>query len=126
MEYFLLAFKKYAVFTGRARRKEYWMFVLFQILIGIAAIVLDSVLGTSIDSVGSGYLSLLASLIFIIPGLAVAVRRLHDVEKSGWFLLIGFIPVIGAIWLLVLFCTEGTRGENKYGPDPKSQEVLAY
>ncbi len=102
------------------------MFVLFQILIGIAAIVLDSVLGTSIDSVGSGYLSLLASLIFIIPGLAVAVRRLHDVEKSGWFLLIGFIPVIGAIWLLVLFCTEGTRGENKYGPDPKSQEVLAY
>lgn len=125
MEYFLQAFKKYAVFTGRARRKEYWMFVLFQMIFAIIAMVLDHLLGTEVQF-GSGILYALVSLGLFIPGLAVTVRRLHDVNKSGWFFLIVLIPLIGAIWLLVLDCTEGTLGENKYGPDPKSEEILAY
>lgn len=124
MEYFLYALKNYAVFSGRARRKEYWMFVLFQILFGLAAMVMDYLLGTSYDGGSGGIIYSLFSLALLIPGLAVAVRRLHDVRKSGWFMLIALIPLVGIIWLLVLDCTEGTRGNNEYGPDPKG--VLAY
>ena len=125
MDYFLYSLKNYALFTGRARRKEYWMFVLFQILILVAAIVLDRLLGTDMGTGGGGAIYLLCSLGLLIPGLAVSVRRLHDVGKSGWFLLIIFIPLAGAIWLLVLQCTEGTHSDNQYGPDPKAA-ALAY
>ncbi|UOQ53678.1 DUF805 domain-containing protein [Hymenobacter cellulosivorans] len=124
MEYFLLALRKYADFSGRARRKEYWMFILFQILASIAAGIVDGVLGTGFEY-GSGMISVLVSLGLFLPGLAVGVRRLHDVNKSGWFWLIVFIPLVGAIWLLVLACTEGTRGPNQYGPDPKGS-ALAF
>jgi uncharacterized membrane protein YhaH (DUF805 family) len=124
MEYFLQALRKYAEFSGRARRKEYWMFVLFQILAGIAAGIVDGIFGTGFQY-GSGIVSLLVSLGLLLPGLAVSVRRMHDVNKSGWFILIGLIPIIGWIWILVLACTEGTRGENEYGPDPKGS-VLAF
>ncbi|MDO7850613.1 DUF805 domain-containing protein [Hymenobacter convexus] len=124
MDYFLLALKKYAVFSGRARRKEYWMFVLFQFLLSIAAAVIDGMMGSSVG-VGTGVLSILLGLALLVPGLAVSVRRLHDVNKSGWFLLIALVPLVGAIWLLVLDVTEGTRGDNDYGPDPKAME-LAY
>ncbi|UOQ72851.1 DUF805 domain-containing protein [Hymenobacter cellulosilyticus] len=122
MEYFLQALRKYAVFTGRARRKEYWMFVLFQVLIGIAAAIVDGILGTGFEY-GSGMVSALVTLGLFLPGLALGVRRLHDVNKSGWFWLIVFIPLVGAIWLLVLACTEGTQGPNQYGPDPKGSAV---
>lgn len=123
MEYFLHALKNYAMFSGRARRKEYWMFILFQILFGVAAFILDNLLGTTIGG-SSGVIYSLYSLALLIPGLAVAVRRLHDVGKSGWFMLIILIPLVGVVWLLVLECTEGTPGDNEYGPDPKA--VLAY
>nr|WP_302052016.1 DUF805 domain-containing protein [Hymenobacter sp. BRD128] len=83
---------------------------------------LDAVIDPSPDGVGLLYG--LYSLALLIPSLAVGVRRLHDVGKSGFFMLIAFVPLVGAIWLLVLFCTEGTRGDNEYGPDPKA--VLAY
>ena len=96
------------------------MFVLFNILVSIAAGIADYVFFGS----GSGVVSSLYSLAVLVPSLAAGVRRLHDVGKSGWFTLIIFVPLVGAIWLLVLYCTEGTDGTNEYGPDPKA--VFAY
>jgi uncharacterized membrane protein YhaH (DUF805 family) len=121
MEYFLQALRNYAVFSGRARRKEYWMFVLFNFLFSLVAGVADYVL----TGAGSGAISGLYALAVLIPSLAVGVSRLHDVGKSGWFTLIILVPLVGVIWLLVLDCTEGTRGDNEYGPDPKGG-VLAF
>lgn len=127
MKYYLKVLRNYFVFTGRARRSEYWYFVLFNIIFAIAAMITDNILGTTftINTVNGaqalpyGYIYLLYSLAVIIPGLAVNVRRLHDVGKSGWFILIGLIPLAGAIWLLVLACTDSIVGVNKYGPNPK-------
>ncbi|WP_426062170.1 DUF805 domain-containing protein [Hymenobacter sp. B1770] len=125
MEQYLQALKKYAVFTGRARRKEYWMFFLFHMLFAFAAAIADNVLGFSIDGIGYGYIYMLYTLAMVIPGISIGVRRLHDIGKSGWFAFIVLIPLIGAIWLLVLACTEGTRDDNEYGPDPKAT-AFAY
>jgi len=102
------------------------MFTLFELIFAIAAIVLDHLLGTDPAGAGAGYIYSLFSLAMIIPGLAVMVRRLHDVNKSGWFFFIVFIPLVGVIWLLVLMCTEGTLGDNEYGSDPKAFEAVAY
>lgn len=123
MNWYLQVLKKYAEFSGRARRKEYWMFALFNIIFLVVAIILDNVLGTAIEGVGYGLFYILYALAVLIPGLAVAVRRLHDVGKSGWMMLIALIPLIGAIWLLVLMVIDSNPGENEYGPNPK--EVLA-
>jgi uncharacterized membrane protein YhaH (DUF805 family) len=123
MNWYLQVLKKYTTFSGRARRQEYWMFVLFNVIFRLVAFGLDNVLGTCFNvcghNVGYGWFYLIYNLAIIIPGIAVCIRRLHDVGKSGWFYLIGLIPLIGAIWLLVLFCTEGQPGDNKYGADPK-------
>lgn len=119
MNWYLEVLKKYAVFNGRARRKEYWMFVLGNLIVAIIASVLDSVLFGS-KTVGLGPLYLIYMLAVLVPGLAVSVRRLHDVGKSGWFILIAFIPIVGPIWLLVLTCMDGQPGENPYGPNPKA------
>ncbi len=111
--------ENYANFNGRARRSEYWYYTLVNIIILIIASILDNALGLTLGALPYGAFYCLYGLAVFIPGLAVAVRRLHDVNKSGWFLLIALIPLVGAIWLLVLFCTEGTKGENQYGADPK-------
>ncbi|MBP6557982.1 MAG: DUF805 domain-containing protein [Flavobacterium sp.] len=113
-------FENYANFNGRARRSEYWYFALMNLIILIIATVLDSALGFNFAPLPYGYLYVLVALASFLPGLAVAVRRLHDVGKSGWFYFIVLIPLVGAIWLLVLFFTEGEQGENKYGADPKA------
>ena len=127
MEYFLHCLRNYAVFSGRARRKEYWMFVLFQLIFAIVVIVADKLFGTTWGDAGDGgILYFLYSLALFVPGLAVSVRRLHDVGKSGWFMFIVLIPLVGAIWLLVLDCTEGTRGDNQYGTDPKAEPEFVY
>ena len=114
----------YANFSGRARRKEYWMFVLVQTIVMIGLMILDSVLGLDFElqgiSLGYGYLYLIGLIVHFIPSLAVLVRRLHDVGKSGWFYFIFLIPIIGVLWLLVLYCTEGQKQDNKWGPDPKA------
>ena len=123
MKWYLKVLKQYADFNGRARRKEYWMFVLFNMIFGIAAIILDNVLGIAVEGVGYGLLYGLYTLVVFIPGLAVVVRRLHDVEKSGWMFFIILIPLIGVIWLLVLMLTDSNPGENKYGPNPKEATV---
>ena len=114
-QYYLDGFKNYATFTGRARRSEYWYFMVFNLLaffcIGFAGRIID-------DSAG-GILAVIYVLASIVPSIALIVRRLHDVGKSGWFYLIGLIPIIGGIWLLVLYCTDSEFGPNQYGPNPK-------
>ncbi|RDC66441.1 DUF805 domain-containing protein [Adhaeribacter pallidiroseus] len=124
MEWFLKVLRNYAVFSGRARRKEYWMFVLFNIIFGIVAMLVDNMFGLTFGKINYGYIYLLYQLVVLIPSLAVAVRRLHDTGKSGWFFFIVLIPIVGAIWILVLLCTEGDAGSNKYGPDPKGSALL--
>ena len=122
MEWFLKVMRQYADFNGRARRKEYWMFYLFSLIFAVTAVILDNVLGIAIEGIGYGPLYLIFALAVMIPNLAVMVRRLHDVNKSGWMFLVALIPIAGAIWLLVLLCTEGDHGDNKYGPNPKNEE----
>lgn len=113
---------KYAVFSGRARRSEFWWFVLFNILVSIVAAILDAALGTGWGS-GSGVISLIVSLALLIPYLAVTVRRLHDTDRSGWWILIGLIPLVGFIVLLIFTVQDGTPGPNKHGPSPKHPEA---
>ncbi|MEP3207621.1 MAG: DUF805 domain-containing protein [Maribacter sp.] len=121
MKWYLKVLKQYADFNGRARRQEYWMFALFNIVIIIALAFLSGMLGSATNSEDLMSLPvLLYYLVIIIPSIAVAVRRLHDQNKSGWYYLVTFIPFIGGIWLLVLMCTEGDSGPNQYGPDPKN------
>jgi len=115
MNWYLKVLKQYADFNRRARRQEYWMFFLFNIVFSMVAGALDAALGTW-GAIGGLY-----TLAILIPSLAVGVRRLHDIGKSGWMLLIAFIPVIGIIWLLILLATDSTSGSNQYGENPKNQ-----
>ena len=120
MEWYLKVMKQYADFNGRARRKEYWMFLLFNIIFALVAMLVDNLLGMRInEQIPYGYLYLLYGLATFIPGIAVGVRRLHDVGKSGWWYLIAFIPLIGGLYLLYLFIQDGTPGSNDYGVNPK-------
>ena len=120
MKWFLKVLNQYADFNGRARRKEYWMFTLIYILFLVAAAVLDNLFGIAFDQIGYGPLYLLLSLGLFIPNLAVSIRRLHDIGKSGWMILVGIIPIVGIIWLIVLFATDSQPDRNEYGPNPKS------
>ena len=119
MSWYLEALKKYAVFSGRARRKEYWYFVLFNIIVAIVLSLIDLLLGTFSSASNIGLLSGIYGLAVIIPTLAVTVRRLHDIDRTGWWILINLIPLIGTIVLLVFEVTPGTPGSNRFGPDPK-------
>lgn len=121
MSDYLDVWRHYASFSGRARRKEYWLFTLFHAVILAAGEMLAAVLYTdgSVFSIAFAWAVGLYLVASIVPTVAVTVRRLHDVDKSGWWYFIGLIPFIGAVWLLILMCTEGTRGPNQFGPDPK-------
>ena len=123
MNWYLKVLKQYADFSGRARRKEYWMFALFNFIFAFVLGLIDGILGLSSSKVGIGLLGGLYSLAVLIPGLAVTVRRLHDVGKSAWMILIVLIPIVGGIWLIVLTVIGGEPGENQYGQDPR--EVTA-
>ncbi|WP_339684581.1 DUF805 domain-containing protein [uncultured Nonlabens sp.] len=123
MNWYLKVLKQYADFSGRARRKEYWMFALFNVIFIASAMILDNVLGLTIGELPYGVFYFLYSLAILIPGLAVYVRRLHDIGKSGWMILIALIPIVGPIWLLVLTLTDSNHGENQYGPNPKEVTV---
>ncbi len=123
MYWYLQVLKNYAGFSGRARRKEYWMFALFNLIFLIVAMILDNVLGTTIEDLPYGLFYFLYALVVLIPSLAVAVRRLHDVGKSGWMILISLIPIVGGIWLLVLMLTDSNPGENEYGVNPKDAQT---
>ncbi len=110
--------KKYAVFDGRARRQEYWMFFLVNIIISIVLNLIGRAIG--LDSVLSG----IYSLALLVPSLAVAVRRLHDTDRSGWWLLIGLIPLVGFIVLIVFLAQDTKPGDNQYGSNPKDETVV--
>ena len=120
MNWFLKAFKQYADFKGRARRKEYWMFHLYCIIFMMLAAIIDGILGYLLKD--AGYFPVISIGYFVailVPSFSVSVRRLHDVSKSGWMYLVNFIPFIGGIWFLVLTVTDSTPGENEYGANPK-------
>ena len=165
MNYMFLPLKRYADFSGRSRRLEFWLWALFNLVVTgvLLGFIMVAVFGsitdlanraaagefanyipsdssysyvelngqyyeipptifvqTIIGAMGiPGILLALYSMAIFIPNLAVAVRRLHDQDKSGWWILIGFVPLIGGIWLLVLYCLDGTPGPNRFGPDPK-------
>ncbi len=123
MDWYIGVLKKYAVFNGRARRKEYWMFVLINFIVSIALGVVDGVLGTLSAETGMGLLGTVYSLAVLIPGIAVSIRRLHDTGRSGWWLLIGLVPLVGAIVLIVFCAMEGHAEENEYGANPKAVEA---
>lgn len=129
MNWYVKVIKQYVDFNGRARRQEYWMFALFSAIILLVLTVIDSVIGTGNITGNSGadgvsfsaHLGLLGgiySLAVLLPGLAVAIRRLHDTDRSGWWVLIA-LSFVGGIVLLVFFVLEGTRGPNRHGADPK-------
>jgi len=122
MNWYLEVLKKYAEFNGRARRKEYWMFFLISTVISIILAVIDSFTGTISEEAGLGLLSGIYALAVLIPGLSVTVRRLHDTDRSGWWILIGLIPVIGGIALLIFMVLDSTPGGNQYGPNPKVEQ----
>jgi uncharacterized membrane protein YhaH (DUF805 family) len=128
MDYMLMPLKRYADFSGRSRRKEYWMFMLGVIIVSILfSIVFVGSLGFSDGEPGAGFGLgaagvVLFSLALVIPSLAVQVRRFHDQDKSGWFVLLNFVPAVGGLIVLVMMCLEGTPGPNRYGPDPKAGE----
>jgi uncharacterized membrane protein YhaH (DUF805 family) len=136
MEWMLMPYRRYADFSGRSRRKEYWMFVLFTVIVYAVCGALIAMGGAfSVDpNTGAPEFGMLAWLGFgllgvfvlanIIPTLAVHVRRFHDQDKSGWFYLLIFIPYAGSIIVLVFMCIEGTKGENRFGSDPKGASNL--
>ena len=109
------ALKKYAEFKGRARRKEYWLFILLYIICYMIAYLIDTVLGTLI------IFTAIVTLGLLIPLISVGVRRLHDTDRSGWWYLLGFVPFANIV-LLIFFFLDGTLGENRFGPDPKGRE----
>lgn len=112
--------KKFTKFSGRSRMSEFWIFTLFNLGFTILAIILDNVTGILLKPVPFGAFFIIYTMLVFLPGLALFVRRMHDVGKSGWFVLLSLIPIIGTVWLLALCITEGNPGENKYGPNPKA------
>lgn len=118
MKWFIAAMKKAFDFSGRSRRKEYWMFILFTFIISIPLTIIDTVLGLEFAE-DMGILSTLFSIILIVPSISVTVRRLHDIGKSGLWILLNLIPVIGQIVLLVFSVKDSNPGNNIYGPNPK-------
>ena len=119
MSWYLEVLKKYAVFSGRSRRSEYWYFALFNVIIAIVLMLIDRAAGT--------YPALYAIYVLavLIPGLAVSIRRLHDTNRSGWWLLIDLIPLVGAIILIVFLAQDSDAGDNQYGPNPKTAPAAA-
>ncbi|MBP6282317.1 MAG: DUF805 domain-containing protein [Leptotrichiaceae bacterium] len=123
MNYFTEGFKKYATFSGRATRSEYWYFSLIAIIIVIVLAVIDGILGTYNEDTEIGLISGIFSLVIFIPSLAIMVRRLHDTNRSGWWYFIILIPIIGAIALLVFLCID-SKEDNKYGANPKANNGI--
>lgn len=119
MEWFLLAFKRYAEFNGRSRRKEYWMFYLIYSIISFCLSLIDGLIGYA-GSTNIGFLSTVFGVTSIIPWISITVRRFHDVNKSTWNLLWYLFPIIGWIYIFILTIRNGDVGENQYGPDPKN------
>jgi uncharacterized membrane protein YhaH (DUF805 family) len=120
MNWFVTALKNYAVFSGRSRRSEYWYFGLFYLIFYGAAAVVDVMIGSFERTSGIGVCTAILALALLIPSISVTVRRLHDTGRSGWWILIGFIPLVGGIILLVFLCQDSEPGANRFGGNPKA------
>jgi len=125
MDQYLAVLSKYAVFSGRAGRREYWMFLLFNLIFSIAARFVDMTSGSEAILMGMRPVSLAYGLAVALPSLAVGVRRLHDIGYSGWWMLLLIVPFIGPVALLVMFCLAGDQGDNRYGPAPAAAAAQA-
>ena len=123
MHWYIDVLKKYAVFSGRARRQEYWMFLLINLIVSIAIGMFSTVAGMTSES-GMSILSLLYSLGILVPSLAVTVRRLHDTDRSGWWIFISLIPLVGVIVLFIFMVLDSQEGSNEYGPNPKEVKTI--
>jgi uncharacterized membrane protein YhaH (DUF805 family) len=110
MKFYINVLQNYFKFSGRASRQEYWMFVLFNFLFSIGALIIDGIMGTA-------FFNVLYTLVLLAPSVAVAIRRLHDTDRSGWWYLIGLVPLVGWLVLLVFLTSKGTEGENTYGAE---------
>lgn len=121
MHWYFDALRKYAAFTGRSRRAEYWVFFVINFVVYLAAAFLDVMAGTFSKEMGVGLASGVYALFVLLPSVSVSVRRLHDTNRSAWWLLLGFVPIIGPLVLFVIYCLEGTPGDNDYGGDPKAE-----
>jgi uncharacterized membrane protein YhaH (DUF805 family) len=127
MEWMLMPYRRYADFSGRSCRREYWMFALLSIIVAVGSIILMAI-GGGLSETGDaapgplfwlgGAIIVIWGLGSIIPSIAVQVRRFHDQDRSGWMVLLGFIPYVGGLIVLIFMCLEGTRGPNRFGPDP--------
>lgn len=117
MNWYLHVLKNYATFSGRATRSEYWYFVLFSSIVSIILAIIDAGINTG------GILNGIYTLAVLLPSIAVGIRRLHDINKSGWWWLLCFIPLIGAIILIIFFCTD-SKEDNKYGMNPKQSNNI--
>jgi len=126
MKYMFDPLRKYAQFQGRAHRAEYWQFILFYAVVYLVLMAVVGAAGQGAARAPATGLVGLFALAMFVPHLAVGVRRLHDTERSGWWLLIGLVPLLGAIVLLIFFVIEGTKGQNKFGPDPKEAPADAF
>jgi uncharacterized membrane protein YhaH (DUF805 family) len=127
MKWFIKGLKNYFVFKGRARRKEFWMWILFSMIFSYAIMLIDYLLGTNMyfyvgpenKEISFGIIGLVYNMLILIPNISIGVRRLHDINKSGWTLLMCLIPFAGIVIMIVFFCKPGISGSNKYGSDPK-------
>ena len=118
MDWYLNVLRNYIGFGGRARRKEYWMFILVNVMFVLEVSIVDKILGWEWAS-GEGVLTSIYGLFILLPSWAVQFRRLHDTDRSAWWLLLLLIPIVGWIVILIFNCQSGTPGENRFGPDPK-------
>jgi uncharacterized membrane protein YhaH (DUF805 family) len=120
MSWFVKCLQNYVTFSGRARRKEFWMFYLFYTIFGLVICFIQGLAGMEDPMLLGIYV-----LAMCLPAISVLVRRLHDIDKSGWWVWIAYVPVVGGIILLVFECMEGTKGTNRFGPDPKAVEAAS-
>jgi len=119
MNWYMQALKRWNDFNGRSRRKEYWFFLLFNVMAAAVLSIIDMFTGTYNATTGIGLLSGIYALVMLVPGIAVTIRRLHDTGRSGWWILIALVPIIGGIWLLVLMVLDSHKEPNQWGPSPK-------
>ena len=124
MKWYLKAFRQYSDFKGRARRKEYFMFGVINAVFSIGCMLLSFGLSNWLEAPAFISIYVLYMLVSLLPSLAVSVRRMHDIGKSGWMLLVGCIPLVGPIWMLVLLITDSDAQNNEYGPNPKEEFLL--
>lgn len=123
MNWYLEVLKKYVILEGRAQRQEYWYFILCNLVITVVLMGIDMLIGQFNELTGLGLLSGIYTMLVMLPGLSVTVRRLHDTGRSGWWALLGIIPLLGGLVLLVFMALDSEPGPNRFGPNPRGVAV---